>query len=100
MLDSSNLKEFANDNLKLDDKKLSIRAENLLCWGFNSLSNKDISDQSKLKASAVDEINVTQKFKFVIGRVENIVGKEDNAGYQHFHLLPQCFQELSVSVSF
>ena len=25
------------------------------------------------------------------GRVENNVGKEENAGYQHFLLFPQCF---------
>ena len=27
-------------------------------------------------------------------RIENIVGKGENAGYQHFPLLPQCFQNL------
>ena len=30
--------------------------------------------------------------KFVLGRAENIVGKEENAGYQHFLLFAQCFQ--------
>ena len=29
---------------------------------------------------------------FVLDRVENIVGKGENAGYQHFLLFPQCFQ--------
>ena len=29
---------------------------------------------------------------FVFDRVENIVGKEENAGYHHFHLFPQCLQ--------
>ena len=28
-------------------------------------------------------------------RVENIVGKGENAGYQHFLLFPQCFQKAS-----
>ena len=28
---------------------------------------------------------------FVFDRVENIVGKGENAGYQHFLLFPQCF---------
>ena len=32
-------------------------------------------------------------------RIENIVGKGENAGYQHFLLFPQCFQKLSVSKS-
>ena len=30
--------------------------------------------------------------KNVSGRVQNIVGKIENAGYQHFLLFPQCFQ--------
>ena len=33
--------------------------------------------------------------KFTKGRVEIIVGKEENAGYQHFLLFPQCFQKAS-----
>ena len=27
-----------------------------------------------------------------MGREENILGKGENAGYQHFLLFPQCFQ--------
>ena len=38
---------------------------------------------------------MTQKLKNVLGRVENIVGKGENAGYQHFLLFPQCFLKLS-----
>ena len=37
------------------------------------------------------------KLKLVLGRVENIVGKGENAGHQHFLLLPQCFQKASFS---
>ena len=29
---------------------------------------------------------------FVFDRVKNIVGKGENAGFQHFLLFPQCFQ--------
>ena len=50
-----------------------------------------ILDSSKLKAFK-DKINVTQKLKFALGTVENIVGKGENAFYQHFLLFPQCFQ--------
>ena len=32
-------------------------------------------------------------------RVENIVGKGENAGYQHFLLFPQCFHKASFLVS-
>ena len=42
-----------------------------------------------------NKINVTYKMNFVIGNVENIVGKGENAGYQHFLLFPQCFQKAS-----
>ena len=33
--------------------------------------------------------------EFVFDWVENIVGKEENAGFQHFLLFPQCFQMAS-----
>ena len=53
---------------------------------FNCLPNDKILDCSKLKAFADDKINVTQKLKVSLESVENIVGKAENAGYQHFHL--------------
>ena len=36
---------------------------------------------------------------FVMVRVENIAGKEENAGYQHFLHFPPCFLKPSVSGS-
>ena len=39
------------------------------------------------------QIKCYSKFKVVFHRTENIVGKEENAGYQHFPLFPQCFQK-------
>ena len=57
----------------------------------NSLPNDKILVWSKLEASADDKINVTEKLKFVSGRVENIMGKGENAGYQHFLLSQQLF---------
>ena len=30
--------------------------------------------------------------QYFFDSVENIVGKEENAGYQHFLLFPQCFK--------
>ena len=65
----------------------------------NSLPHNKILDRSKLKAFADDKLNATEKLKFVLGRVENIVGKGENAGYQHFLLFPQCFQKPSLSGS-
>ena len=40
--------------------------------------------------------NLVEKFKFVLRKVENIVEKGENAGYQHFLLFPQCFQKASI----
>ena len=60
---------------------------------FNSVLNDKILGYSKLKGFANDKINVTPKLIFVFGRVENIVGKGENAVYQHFLLFPQCFQK-------
>ena len=42
----------------------------------------------------IDKTDVTQKLKFVLKQVENISGKGENAGYQHFLLFPKCFQKL------
>ena len=67
----------------------------VLIFHFNSLPNDKIVDWSNLKASADDKIYVTEKLKFVLGRVEYIMGKGENAGYQHFLLFPQCFQKPS-----
>ena len=60
---------------------------------FNSLPNDDILDWSKLKALA-DKINVTEKMKHVLGRIEN-VKKGENAGDQHFLLFLQSLQKAS-----
>ena len=45
-------------------------------------------DWSKLKAFVDDILNLTEKLKFVLGRLENIMGKGENAVYQHFLLFP------------
>ena len=50
---------------------------------FNPLPDNKIFDWSRLKACADDKINVTKKLMFALGRVENIVGKGQNAGKQH-----------------
>ena len=67
------------------------------------LPNDKILDLSKLKAFADNNLNLDHKLKFELGRVENIVenivGKGENAGYQHFLLFPLCFQNASSSGS-
>ena len=47
---------------------------------------KMLLDWSKLKAFADDKIKALKLMIFVFDRTENIVGKEENAGYQHFLL--------------
>ena len=47
-----------------------------------------------------DDIScVAYMMKSVCNRVENIVGKGENAGYQHFLLFPQCFRKSTISGS-
>ena len=60
---------------------------------FNSLPYGNIFDWSELRAFADDKINMTEKLKFVLGKVENIVEKGENAGYQHFLLFPTMFSK-------
>ena len=60
---------------------------------FNSLTDNKILDKSKIKAPADGTINMTQKLKVVLRHVENILGKGENGGWQHFLLFPRCFQK-------
>ena len=66
-----------------------------------SLQNNKIQDLSKFKAYADDKIlvNVIEKLNLDFRRVENIVGKRENVGYQHFLLFLQCFLKASFSGS-
>ena len=59
----------------------------------NPLPDDKILGLPKLKAFADDKLNGTQNVKVVSHTIENIVGKEENAGYQDFLLFPQCFSE-------
>ena len=63
---------------------------------INSLPNTKFLNWSKLKAFADNKSNVTEKLKFVFGRIENIVGTGENAGYQHFLHFTQCFRKASI----
>ena len=56
-----------------------------------------ILDKCKIKGFTDDNLNIAKKIIYVLNRVENIVGKGGNAGYQHFLLSQQCFQKPSLS---
>ena len=47
----------------------------------------------KYKAFAEDDLEKAEMLISVFDKVENIVGKGENACYQHFLLSPQCFQK-------
>ena len=76
-----------------------------LHWGSNSQPPSHASHMLTTeppgwsdKILDMSKINVTQTLKFALGRVENIVGKGENAGFQHFLLVPQYFQELTFVI--
>ena len=70
---------------------------NIMYLFFSSVSDafiplpNNILDWSKMKVFADDKINVTEKWKFVFRKTENIVGKGENAGSRQFLLFPQRF---------
>ena len=51
---------------------------------------------SKSRALADDKITVTQQLKFDVERVQDIVGKGENAGIQDFLLFSQYIQHFVV----
>ena len=58
----------------------------------NLLPNDEHLDGSKLKAFADDRMTMA-KMMTSFDILEKIVGKGENAVYQHFLLFPQCFQK-------
>ena len=53
-----------------------------------------------LKAFTDDKLNIAKMTISLFDRVENTVGKGENAVYQHFLLFPQCFQKPSPLQAF
>ena len=60
-------------------------------WLTLYLPNNDIILVTKLKAFADDKLSVAKMRISLFDRGENIEGKGENAGYQHFLLFPLCF---------
>ena len=56
------------------------RMMNSFC-SLNPSPSDKILDHSKLKAFAGNKIKVNQMRNFELGRIENIVGKGENAGH-------------------
>ena len=71
-----------------------IKSSDGITQGFNPLFDDKILGLSKKRAFADDKLNVTQHIKVVFHRIENIVGKEENAGYKssiYLGILGQAF---------
>ena len=60
---------------------------------LNCLPNDKISDSTKMEALAYDKLNLTHIGISFFDKGESIVKNGENVGYQHFLLLPRCFQE-------
>ena len=57
-------------------------SKGVIVWEWVNPSRWDqIFDWSKLKAISDHKLNVIEKLKFVLERVEKIVGKGENAGF-------------------
>ena len=67
--------------------------------GIQSFCDNKLNVAKIMISAFLKSRNVTEKLKTVLGRVENIVRKGENAGYQHFLLFPQSFQKTSFSGS-
>ena len=62
-----------------------------MALAVNPLPTDKILDWFILKAFADDNLKVIKMIIFVHDRVENFVGKGENAANQCFLLFPQCF---------
>ena len=64
-------------------------------WRLNKFPHEKKMDQTRLKASADDKLNVTKMMISVFDRVKKHCGKRRNCLYKQFLLFPQFFQKAS-----
>ena len=77
---------------KLPYRALSII---LITWS-KPFPKQEILEKAKLKGFPDDKLTLVRNLISLFDWVENIVGKGENAGYQHFLLFPQCFQKAFI----
>ena len=65
---------------------------------INPLPDDKVLEGTNLRAFAEDKLNVTKIMISLYDRVENTVGKGENAGYQHFSISHSVFQSLVLWV--
>ena len=61
---------------------------------INPSQNDKFFNRTKLRAFADGKLNFAVIMISLFDRVENSVGKGENAGFQHFLLFPKCFPKL------
>ena len=76
----------------------SVCQQILLNYLISSLPH-NILDWFKLEVFADKKVSASEEQKIVLGRVENIVGKGENAFYLHFLLCALYFRKTSFSGS-
>ena len=59
--------------------------------GLNGKGLSHFTQQQNLRLVYSESIHGTEKLKVVLERMENIVGKLENPGYQHFQLFYTVF---------
>ena len=64
---------------------------NFVCKTFNQTTK--IWNVTKLKVFADDKFNIDKMTISLLDKLENTVGKGENAGYQHFLLFPTVFSK-------
>ena len=65
-----------------------------MVWLINSLPNGNVLDWTKVKVFADDKLNDATIINSVFDRIENIVGKGENAGLPAFSPFPTMFSKV------
>ena len=66
-----------------------------MLWINSSLNNTILGHP--ISKNFIDNIiNLIANFTFIFQRIQNIAGKGENAGYQHFLPFPQCFRNVPL----
>ena len=82
--------KYVQKRTSKDAVKLEFSCNSLL----NSLPKDKILDVTKLKRYADWKLNLAKMIIPPFDRVENTVGKGENAGCQHFLLFPKSFPDI------
>ena len=94
ILDPSKLKQFADDNFKLYENGRNVSKMSNFSFSqsvFMRFYCRHVKTRACLRKGQLFPTQVRLLTTLRDKPSENIVGKGENAGYQHFLLFPQCF---------